>query len=118
MRSLVETLRALPVASRISVAITEYESSDFSLVDVNCAGLHEGRGAPGMGRRPAASGEPRSWRSATTSTTSTCYRRPGVPVVMGNAVDALKQLGWPLTLTNDEGGVAAAIRHVRAADRG
>ena len=33
----------------------------------------------------------------------------GVPVVMGNAVAELKQLGWPVTLDNDYGGVAAAI---------
>jgi hydroxymethylpyrimidine pyrophosphatase-like HAD family hydrolase len=33
----------------------------------------------------------------------------GVPVVMGNAVEALKGLGWPVTLDNDHGGVAAAI---------
>jgi Cof subfamily protein (haloacid dehalogenase superfamily) len=33
----------------------------------------------------------------------------GVPVVMANASDELKQLGWTVTLSNDEGGVAAAI---------
>ena len=33
----------------------------------------------------------------------------GVPVVMGNAVDDLKRLGWPVTLDNNAGGVAAAI---------
>jgi hypothetical protein len=34
----------------------------------------------------------------------------GVPVVMGNSVPELKKLGWPVTLSNDEGGVAEAIR--------
>ena len=33
----------------------------------------------------------------------------GVPVVMGNAVEELKGLGWPVTSDNDHGGVAAAI---------
>jgi hydroxymethylpyrimidine pyrophosphatase-like HAD family hydrolase len=33
----------------------------------------------------------------------------GTPVVMGNAVPALKALGWPETLDNDSAGVAAAI---------
>ena len=33
----------------------------------------------------------------------------GQPVVMGNAVPALRQLGWAETGTNDEAGVAAAI---------
>jgi hypothetical protein len=34
----------------------------------------------------------------------------GVAVVMGNSVPELKSLGWPVTLTNDEGGLAEAIR--------
>ena len=34
----------------------------------------------------------------------------GVPVVMGNSVPELKTLGWPVTLSNDESGVAEAIR--------
>jgi hydroxymethylpyrimidine pyrophosphatase-like HAD family hydrolase len=33
----------------------------------------------------------------------------GLPVVMGNSVPELKSLGWRQTLTNGEGGVAAAI---------
>ncbi len=34
----------------------------------------------------------------------------GLPVVMANSVPELKILGWRQTLSNDEGGVAAAIR--------
>jgi hydroxymethylpyrimidine pyrophosphatase-like HAD family hydrolase len=33
----------------------------------------------------------------------------GTPVVMGNAVDELKQRGWAVTGHNDEGGLAAAV---------
>jgi hydroxymethylpyrimidine pyrophosphatase-like HAD family hydrolase len=33
----------------------------------------------------------------------------GMPVVMANASEELKQLGWTVTLSNDEGGVAAAV---------
>ena len=33
----------------------------------------------------------------------------GLPIVMGNSVPELKSLGWHETLTNDQGGVAAAI---------
>ena len=42
MRALVAALRALPVADQFSVAITEYERRDFSLVDVNGAGCSKG----------------------------------------------------------------------------
>ena len=34
----------------------------------------------------------------------------GLPIVMGNSVAELKSLGWPVTLSNDDCGVAAAIR--------
>jgi hydroxymethylpyrimidine pyrophosphatase-like HAD family hydrolase len=33
----------------------------------------------------------------------------GQAVVMGNAVPELQALGWPVTLTNDQCGVAEAI---------
>ena len=33
----------------------------------------------------------------------------GLPIVMGNSVPELKLLGWHETLTNEQGGVAAAI---------
>ena len=41
----------------------------------------------------------------------------GLAVVMGNASPGLKSLGWPVTLSNDEGGVAAAIEQYVLADR-
>jgi hydroxymethylpyrimidine pyrophosphatase-like HAD family hydrolase len=34
----------------------------------------------------------------------------GFPVLMGNSVPELKSLGWTVTLSNDENGVAEAIR--------
>jgi hypothetical protein len=34
----------------------------------------------------------------------------GLPIVMGNSVPELKTRGWAVTLTNDENGVAEAIR--------
>jgi hydroxymethylpyrimidine pyrophosphatase-like HAD family hydrolase len=34
----------------------------------------------------------------------------GLPIVMGNSVPELKSRGWAVTLTNDENGVAEAIR--------
>ena len=34
----------------------------------------------------------------------------GIPVVMGNGVPELKARGWRVTLSNEDDGVAAAIR--------
>jgi len=36
----------------------------------------------------------------------------GVPFIMGNACAELKAQGWPVTLSSDESGVAAAIEKV------
>ena len=36
----------------------------------------------------------------------------GIPIVMGNASEAMKKLGFGTTLTNDEAGVAAAVEQV------
>jgi len=36
----------------------------------------------------------------------------GHPVIMGNASEAIKQLGFPVTLSNDDAGVAAAVEQV------
>ncbi len=36
----------------------------------------------------------------------------GIPVIMGNASDDLKQNGWHVTLGNDQSGVAAAVEHL------
>ena len=66
MRALVASLRALPIADRFSVAITEYVPRDFSLIDVNARRLLEGHDARAVGGAPRADGRPTSWRSATT----------------------------------------------------
>jgi Cof subfamily protein (haloacid dehalogenase superfamily) len=109
MRSLVAALRALPVATRISVAITEYESRDFSLVDVNRAGCTKGAALQEWAATRAIE---RSEIMAVGDNLNDLemLQAAGVPVVMANAVDDLKRFGWPVTLGNDEGGVAAAIR--------
>jgi Cof subfamily protein (haloacid dehalogenase superfamily) len=109
MRSIVETLRERPVSARISIALTEYESRDFSIVDVNRLGSTKGAAIEQLA---AARGIDRCEIMAVGDNLNDLemLRAAGLPVVMGNAVGALKQLGWPVTLSNDEGGVAAAIR--------
>ena len=41
----------------------------------------------------------------------------GAAVVMGNSTDELKQRGYLITASNDEGGVAAAIRRYALNER-
>jgi hypothetical protein len=109
MRALVELLRSLPVASEISVAATEYELRDFSLVDVNAAGCSKGAT---LARWAAMRGVDRSQVMAVGDNLNDVEMLDfaGTAVLMGNAADSLKSRGYFLTSSNDEDGLAVAIR--------
>jgi Cof subfamily protein (haloacid dehalogenase superfamily) len=108
MRELVALVRSLDVAPEIAVAVTEYESRDFTLVDVNRAGCTKGATlAEWVARRGLTPDEVMA--IGDNFNDREMLEFAGVPVVMGNAVEELKGLGWPVTLDNDHGGVAAAI---------
>ena len=109
MRALVASLRAMPAAGRFSVAITEYELRDFSLVDVNGSGCSKGTT---LARWAVSRGVTPSEVMAVGDNLNDVEMLDfaGTAVVMGNATDALKGRGYRLTGTNDEGGLAAAIR--------
>ena len=109
MRALVAALRALPIADQYSVAITEYEARDFSLVDVNGAGCSKGTT---LARWVAARGMTPADVMAVGDNLNDVEMLDfaGTAVVMGNATDAIKTRGYRLTGTNDEGGLASAIR--------
>ena len=108
MRALVAALRALPIADRFSVAVTEYESRDFSLVDVNGAGCSKGAT---LARWAERRGLTRDEVMAVGDNLNDIEMLDfaGTAVVMGNATDAVKR-GRTVTGTNDEAGLADAIR--------
>jgi Cof subfamily protein (haloacid dehalogenase superfamily) len=109
MRALVAALRAMPIAAQFAVAITEYERRDFSLVDVNGAGCSKGttlaRWAASLGLRAH---EVMAVGDNLNDVEMLDFA--GTAVVMGNATAALKARGYSLTDSNDEGGLATAIR--------
>jgi Cof subfamily protein (haloacid dehalogenase superfamily) len=110
MRALATSLRALPIADQFSVAITEYVPRDFSLVDVNGAGCSKGTTLARWVER-------RGWTPEDVAAVGDNLNDvemldfAGAAYVMGNATDALKARGYRQTGTNDEGGLASAIRH-------
>lgn len=109
MRTLAASLREASGSHRYSVALTEYASKDFSLVDVNGAGCSKGTT---LARWAARRGIPPEWVMAVGDNLNDVemLQFAGTPVVMGNSTDALKALGYRVTGTNDEGGLAAAVR--------
>jgi Cof subfamily protein (haloacid dehalogenase superfamily) len=109
MRQLVAELRALAAAEDFSVAVTEYAHRDFSLVDVNRAGCTKGSTladyatARGMTSRDVLA-------VGDNLNDVEMLEFAGTAVVMGNATADLKSRGWHVTGTNDEDGLADAIR--------
>lgn len=109
MRALRAALRALPVADRMSVAITEYELRDFSLVDVNGPGCSKGTT---LARWVVSRGWTRDEVAAFGDNLNDVEMLDfaGRAFVMGNAADVVKARGYTVTGTHDEGGLATAIR--------
>lgn len=118
MRSLVRVVAALPCADCFTLAVTEYESRDFTLVDVVGAECSKGAMlARWAERRNIGRDEVMAIGDNLNDFEMLDYA--GIPVVMGNAVPALRQNGWHVTGTSDEAGVASAIeRFVLGADEG
>jgi hypothetical protein len=108
MRQLVAILAGLPIADRYAFSVTEYEDRDFTLVDVVRAGCSKGAMlAEWTVRRGLAREEVMAIGDNLNDREMLEFA--GLRVVMGNCAPPLRALGWPTTLTNDEGGVAAAI---------
>ncbi len=108
MRALAESVRGLPEADRVTITLTEYAAQDFSLLDIVTGGSSKGAalavlaGRLGIDRRCVmAVGDNLNDRDMLAFA--------GAPVVMGNAVPSLLRLGWPVTGTHDDCGLAQAL---------
>ncbi len=108
MREVESFLTGLPFASDYSLAVTVYDKRDFGLVDVIAPGCSKGATLAEWVRR-------RGWCREDVMAIGDnlndleMLQYAGLPIVMGNSVPELKSLGWRETLSNDQGGVAAAI---------
>jgi len=114
-RDVEAVLLQLHFASEYSLATTLYASRDFGMVDVIPPGCSKGatlaewvRGRGWSRQDVMAIGDNLNDREM--------LEYAGLPIVMGNSVPELKSLGWRETLTNDDGGVAAAIETYACAE--
>ena len=107
-RELEAALASLPFAEEYSLAVTLYEDRDFGLVDVISPGCSKGSTLAEWVRRRGWSRE-EVMAIGDNLNDREMLEYAGLPIVMANSVPELKSLGWRETLTNDEGGVAAAI---------
>ncbi len=111
MRELASQLRAMTIAGEFSVALTEYTPRDFSLLDINAAGCTKGST---LAKWAKAQGVARDEVMAVGDNLNDVQMLEfaGTAFLMGNAAPELKTLGFEPTGTNDEGGLATAIRRV------
>ena len=107
MRRLHEQLVA-GATPNFALTLTEYESRDFALVDIIRAGCSKGSALRELAR---VRGIPREHVMAIGDNLNDLpmLEFAGVPVVMSNAVNALRQRGWAMVPSNDAAGVATAI---------
>lgn len=108
MRELAVAIRRLPVAESLSVTLTEYEDRDFSLLDIIAANWSKGKALEEWARQLELKRE-LVMAVGDNLNDREMLEFAGCPVVMGNAVASLKSAGWPITATNDDGGLASAI---------
>lgn len=109
MRSALAIVRNMDCSPQFGLAHTEYEHRDLSILDVIASGASKGAALAEWARRRGiardeimALGD--NWNDRDM------LEFAGLPIVMGNSVAELQSLGWPVTLSNDDCGVAAAIR--------
>jgi Cof subfamily protein (haloacid dehalogenase superfamily) len=110
MREAMKSLEALSRARDFTLALTEYEERDFSILDVLRRDVTKGRALAEWTRQRGFAREHvlaigDNWNDRQM------LEFAGSPVLMGNCIAELKACGWPITLSNDEDGVAAAIRN-------
>jgi len=104
-----QVLEQSPLASRYTLATTVYEARNLSMLDVLQRGVSKGVAlAEWAARRGIARDEVMAIGDNWNDREMLQYA--GLPVVMGNSVAALKETGWTQTLSNEECGVAHAIR--------
>jgi len=109
MRAAMKSLENLPIAIEYTLSLTEYLSRDFSILDVLERGVTKGAALADWARRRGIPRE-RVMAIGDNWNDRDMLEFAGLPVVMGNSIAELKSLGWAVTLSNDQSGVAEAIR--------
>jgi Cof subfamily protein (haloacid dehalogenase superfamily) len=104
-----KSLALLATAHKCTLALTEYPHRNLSMLDVLGHGVNKGAALAEWAR---LRGVPRENVMAIGDNWNDreMLEYAGLPIVMGNCVPELKTLGWSVTGSNDECGLAEAIR--------
>ncbi|HXZ79916.1 MAG TPA: Cof-type HAD-IIB family hydrolase [Terriglobales bacterium] len=111
MREAREALQAANMVGEITILRTEYPSRDLCLYDVLNHGCSKGHALERWARyRGLDRGQVMAIGDNHNDVEMLEFA--GVPVIMGNACEELKQPGWRVTLSNDQCGVAVVVQQV------
>jgi hypothetical protein len=109
MRALMTTLSAHAGAAPLSISVTEYPRRDFALVDVCAPETTKGTGLAALAVHLGVARD-EVMAVGDNFNDREMLEWAGVGVVMGNASPDLLDAGFARTGTNDEAGLASAIR--------
>ena len=111
MQAAVRALESAQIKDQLTVVRTEYPVRDLCIVDVLNRGCSKGHA---LERWAHYRGIPREQVMAIGDNFNDLEMLAfaGAPFIMGNACEELKSRGWPVTHSNDQNGVAAAIEQV------
>jgi len=116
MQEALSRLDASRLREQITVVRTEYPLRDLSMVDVLNRDCSKGHAVERWARhRGIARGQVMAIGDNYNDVEMLAFA--GLPFIMGNASAELKARGWPVTLSNDQNGVAAAIEQVLGKSR-
>jgi Cof subfamily protein (haloacid dehalogenase superfamily) len=111
MQAAVGALESAQIKDQITVVRTEYSARDLCIVDVLNRDCSKGHA---LKRWADYRGIPREQVMAIGDNFNDLEMLAfaGQPFIMSNACEELKSRGWPVTCSNDENGVAAAVEQV------
>jgi Cof subfamily protein (haloacid dehalogenase superfamily) len=109
MRDIMQKLEGLAPQYGFALSLTEYLERNLSVLDVLRSDVSKGSALEAWAHlrnipRENVMAVGDNWNDREM------LEFAGTPVVMGNSVAELKTLGWPITGTNDQCGLADAIR--------
>jgi Cof subfamily protein (haloacid dehalogenase superfamily) len=109
MQALIERLTTDAACQGLSVSLTEYRQRDFSLVDVCAAATTKATGLAALAAHLGVA-QHEVMAVGDNFNDREMLEWAGIGVVMGNAAPDLLAAGFERTGTNDEAGLAQAIR--------
>jgi len=108
MRGLAQNFRQSPISQNVTLTLTEYESRDFSLLDIIGRNWSKGAALAKWAERLKIDSA-NVMAIGDNLNDIEMLEFAGLPIVMGNAVEALTNRGWLATATHDNCGLAEAI---------